>query len=262
MNLFLKLLVKYKYIFLQFILLIILYLSITDNPTFLIEKTYSFPINASQEYLYILDAGHDEPNYSKCDTKAIWDNAKNKCFYEYEFNLDVRSYLASFLIENSIEYIYLNDSGIKMSLNERVKKINKIVQEQKKFGTKCILISIHGNYAHNKKAEAFEFYTQDTTKITKQLDEDKNIISKKVAERLLNSYKNVFSKNSWNKTFTFRTKESNFQILRESNCPSILIENNFYSNDSIRELMWTKEFKFLCAFSIFEMILTIESYRI
>lgn len=191
---------------------------------------YKFPPKNS-EYTYILDTGHGYRD-TTCSYKCVQDE-NGRYFYEWILNWNVRNHLAMSLDSLGISYIFVNEDTFDLPLNDRVFKINKIVDSNpnKKF----ILFSIHANASNLEKdrlgkAEGYEVYIPKNNSKVKSPYLDKLKISKNLAIKYKNS---VVGRN-----LTFRgIKEKNYTIISKTKCYSILTENNFFTNPQQRKKM-------------------------
>lgn len=188
-------------------------------------KIQKFP----SKTLVILDNGHGIDTPGK--RSPIWSN--NTQLFEWKFNRDIVDYIIQYLQVANISYVKLVEETQDISLKDRVDRINSIFKEYKdKY--KIYLISVHGNAADNAPtANGIEVFTS--------IGETK---SDSIAEVFYEKLKNLGWKMRPNRS-NKGGKEENFYILKNSNCPAILTENGFYTNEEeckkMLEFYWQKE---------------------
>lgn len=155
----------------------------------------------------LLDNGHGKNTPGK--RSPLWPDGSQ--LFEYEFNRDIVTRIKHKLDNLHIEAIILVPELIDISLSERCKRVNNIYQLKKD----CILLSIHANAGKGTGWEAWTCVGNTQSDI--------------YATILYNSAKKYF------KNWKIRTdytdgdsdKESQFYILKNTNCPAILTENFF-----------------------------------
>lgn len=175
----------------------------------------------------LIDNGHGNDTPGKC--------SPDKSFREYAYAREIAKRVVSELKEKGydVERIVTEDNDI--SLKERVKRTNDIC---KKLGASNVLfISIHCNAAGNgswMNAQGWSAFTsKGKTKSDKLADcfykhAEKNFKGRKI--RTDYSDKDP----DW---------ESNFYVLKNTNCPAILTENFFMDNKKDLEYLLTQEGK-------------------
>lgn len=186
----------------------------------------------------ILDNGHGGmikgkyttcPNHTK--NKKTWNKMHihyGKPIYEGVFNREVVNKIAEILFEKEINFHVLVPENKDISLEERVKRVNEIVDKE---DTDCYLVSVHGN-AFNSKAKGFEVFT--TVGLTES-DKYADIFYKEVEDMFPNK---AMRNDTLDGDFD---KESNFYILRKTKCPAVLTENFFFDNPVDAKMMMSKE---------------------
>lgn len=206
-----------------------------------------------QKFIYLLDAGHGIINGEKCGYKSILE-PDNTCFYEWIFNWNVRSLLASMLDREGIKYMFINKDTLDVPLKKRVSIANNIESNKKK-----ILISIHANASANSNANGFEVYSPRGNYSKKYFYEDKKQFSDTLANIMYQCYSEEFPKHRMRyKSKSQDYKEAAFKIISNVKCYAILTENEFFTNPQMRNLMRTKKFQMKCAKAIFTFIKKIE----
>lgn len=165
--------------------------------------------------LIILDAGHGIDTPGK--RSPLWKD--NTQLFEYSFNRTIVSMIIGYLKIAGISYIELVTEVNDISLQERCARVNELYRQLKdKYN--IYLVSIHGNASEKEKASGIEVWTTKgetasdliATKFFKKLKD----LGWKVREDTLDGDAD---------------KEENFHILKYTNCPAILTENGFYTNE-------------------------------
>jgi N-acetylmuramoyl-L-alanine amidase len=126
-----------------------------------------------------------------------------------------------------IDYSLVHDEDIDTALSVRTHRANNIYFRKRN----AIFLSIHSN---SGKGSGFEIFTSpgDTK-------------SDKVAQIFCETYMKFFPQ------FPFRSdisdkdldKEENFQVLRETACPALLVENLFFDNRKEADLLLSVDFQ-------------------
>ena len=162
--------------------------------------------------IVILDNGHGDNTPGK--RSPIW--ADGSQLFEYEFNRDIVKRIATKLDALGIEYRILVPEQNDISLGERCNRANEIY---KTSGKNAFLFSIHANAGGGTGWEC-HIYTE------KSKSKEYAIILSEEAEK-------VFAP-EWKIRKPFATQPywiSNFQILRQANCPAVLSENFFMDTE-------------------------------
>lgn len=216
-----------------------------------------------QKYIWILDAGHGFRTFN-CGYKSAKDltDAADSCFYEYEFNISVRNYLASMLDSADIGYTLMGVEYYDIPLKQRVKAVESHMKYYSHTGKKTALMSIHANATkyNNTQVEGFEVYAPSKSYYKgKYLQENRKSMSDSIASILAQMLKINFSNYSLRKSHPNRyNREAGFTILSKVPCFSVLSENNFFTNPAIRAKMQTPEFQYKVALAHFRTILLFE----
>lgn len=164
-----------------------------------------------QKLIPILDNGHGIDTAGK--RSPLWGNCKQ--VFEYEFNRDIVKRIAEMLDEEGIKYHILVPETIDISLGERVRRANRITQQN---GGKTFLISVHANAGGGRGWEA---YTS---------------VGRTKADAIATTFYKVFEENfkgcKIRKDYSDGDpdKESQFYILKHTACPAVLTENFFMDN--------------------------------
>ena len=172
----------------------------------------------------ILDNGHGNNTPGKRSPK--WEDGTQ--LFEYEFNRDIVKRIAAMLAKDKINVIILVPESNDVSLQERCNRANRIY---KSSGNNAVLISVHGNAGGGT---GWECYT--TVGKTK---------SDSIATILCEEAAAEFAKDGWKIRSDMSDgdpdKESQFYILKHTNCPAVLTENFFFDNRKDCRFMMSEE---------------------
>ncbi|RRJ91539.1 N-acetylmuramoyl-L-alanine amidase [Paenimyroides tangerinum] len=161
--------------------------------------------------LILLDNGHGEETVGK-RSPVLQDGSQ---LFEYEFNRDIVKRITKTLDKEKIEYVVLVPELKDISLAERVKRANAHHAE---CGKHTCLISVHANAGGGT---GFEVFTSvDQTK------------SDEFAQIMFDCFKEEFPEQKMrsDRLDGDDDKESNFYILKNTNCPAMLTESFFMDN--------------------------------
>ncbi|MFJ7848202.1 N-acetylmuramoyl-L-alanine amidase [Peribacillus sp. NPDC097224] len=174
----------------------------------------------------VLDAGH---GYSTPGKRSP-DGMK-----EYEFNRETAAFIKHYLEKSKgITVYYAHEDERDVPLGERTRKSHALGAD--------LYLSIHANAAGSGKwheANGIETYVH-TSKPKESLS-----LAEKVQHDLV---KATHLKNRGVKT-------ANFQVLRETKCPALLIECGFMTNQQEAALLRTEAFRKTCGESIAKSVL-------
>jgi N-acetylmuramoyl-L-alanine amidase len=163
--------------------------------------------------MIILDAGHSGMVNGEYQTKGkrspIWDDGTQ--YYEGVGNRSIVDKLHRLCLTYNIPSMVLVPEGEDISLVERVRRVNEIHQTH----NDCVLISIHSNGFRKEAANGFEIFT--SRGFTK---------SDNLADVLHNEYMSVMGDIK-----SRGVKEAGFYMLEKTNCPAILYETMFHTNE-------------------------------
>ena len=166
-------------------------------------------------------------------------NTPGKCspdgtIKEYQYNREIATAVYSRLLdEQNIKPILIVPELQDISLAERVRRINNYVA---KYGAKnCIMVEIHLNAAGNGKWMAARGWSIWTTK------------GQNISDKLANVFYNVaihlFGIDKCRKDMSDGDPdyESNFYVIKNSNCAAVLTENFFQDNKQDVEYLLSAE---------------------
>lgn len=152
----------------------------------------------------------------------------------YETRL-IAKMLVEKLTDAGIDAIQLFPNEEEGNLSERTKIINKIVDENKKNGIECLLISIHINASGNggwHNAQGISVWVSNNA--SKASKEFAQLFFKQVEINCLKGNRCVPKEKYWT---------SNFYILKNTKCPAVLTENLFQDNKEDVEYLLSYEGK-------------------
>lgn len=188
------------------------------------------------KYLYIFDPGHGGLVDGKYQTagKRSPKFSDGRVLFEGVNNRDNVQRIMKAFRENGLECVDVVSSEYDVSLVERVKKANKLSKERK-----CIYISIHsdanGDGVKWDQASGMSVYT---SKGQTKSDIFASIVIDSLQENFLSTIK-------WrtDKTDGDEDKEDNFYVLKNTDCPAILCELGFHTNEAETRRMMTLDYK-------------------
>lgn len=179
---------------------------------------------------FILDNGHGMDTRGKCS--PIWENGK--WVEEWDFNRDMVFRIEIKARQAGIKTINIVPELNDIPLSTRCKRINEAYAADKS----AILLSIHANAGGGT---GFEVYT--TPGQTKA-----DPIATALIEQLQRDFPTI--KMRTDMTDKDPDKESNFYILKHTNCPSLLAELLFMDRYEDCQLLLSDEWRDKCAESI------------
>ena len=188
------------------------------------------------KYLYIFDPGHGGLVDGKYQTagKRSPKFSDGRVLFEGVNNRDNVQRIMKAFRENGLECVDVVSSEYDVSLIERVKKANKLSKERK-----CVYISIHsdanGDGVKWDQASGMSVYT---SKGQTKSDIFASIVIDSLQENFLSTIK-------WrtDKTDGDEDKEENFYVLKNTDCPAILCELGFHTNEAETRRMMTLDYK-------------------
>lgn len=188
------------------------------------------------KYLYIFDPGHGGLVDGKYQTagKRSPKFADGRVLFEGVNNRDNVQRIMKAFRDNGLECVDVVDSDNDVSLIERVKKANKLSKDRK-----CVYISIHsdanGDGVKWDQASGMSVYTSKGQ--TKS-----DIFASIVIDELYNKFTSTIK---WRTDSTDgdKDKEENFYVLKNTDCPAILCELGFHTNEAETKRMMTLDYK-------------------
>jgi N-acetylmuramoyl-L-alanine amidase len=163
--------------------------------------------------LVILDNGHGNQTSGKRSPK--WTDGSQ--LFEYVFTRNVVEAIAAQLSLIGIDSHILVPERFDLSLKKRVIRANKIIARVKY----CILLSIHGNGHGNENAKGFEVWTYP--KCSDKSKELAQLIYNKADQYNIFKMRPDYRDGNPDKSARFK--------INSVNCPSILTESGFYTNE-------------------------------
>lgn len=162
-----------------------------------------------------LDNGHGNNTAGKC--------SPDQQLLEYKWCREIVNIIHKQLDELGIKSIIITPEISDISLNERVRRINKHYSSMKAQGYQCLLISVHINAANsdNKWHDASGWTVWVSKNASKNSKRFAQIIYTEADENNLKGNRWVPECKYW---------EANYKILHDSNCPAVLTENLFQDN--------------------------------
>ena len=164
--------------------------------------------------LVIIDAGHGIDTPGK--RSPVWKDGTQ--LFEWEFNRAVTAKIIKYLSASLISNVNLINTDNDIPLKTRSNTVNDIYRKYKdKFFV--YLVSIHGNAAEDSRASGIEAFT--TTGIT---------VCDTLADMHLEELKTLGWRMRTQNTSKLN-KDLDFWILKQTECPSVLTESGFYTNE-------------------------------
>lgn len=194
----------------------------------------------------ILDCGHGKYTKGK--------RSPNGELLEYDYNRQIGRRVGECLKELGIEfyYTYPLDDPRDLSLSARALFANKISKE--KGAANVLLISLHSNAFGSTEWSSPEGWSIYTTKGYTKSDEYATTIWNE-AEKVCKKYGRKIRKDISDSDPDF---EQDFTVIFKTICPSVLVEQFFYTNKEEMEWMLTEEGKSACTEIIVNAIKRIE----
>lgn len=155
-------------------------------------------------------------------------------FREWKYNRVIAKEVVNTLKGYGYDARLVVKENADVSLSERVNRINKVCKE--KGAKNVLMVSVHSNAVGNgsewMKAKGWECYTTKGT-----------TTSDKLAEFLYKRAEKNFKGRAIRKDTTDgdSDKESNFYIIKNTNCTAVLTENFFYDNKDDLKFITSEE---------------------
>jgi len=200
----------------------------------------------------ILDNGHGGVINGVYQTKGKrspdWDKG---VLYEGDFNRAIVNRVINLLSVSSavgfkVPYYNISPELTDVSLGTRVSRANKIYAEN----SDTYLLSIHANAAKNDNTG-----TGGEIFVHPEASEESRIL----ADRFAGYVKGIGGLKWRPASPTNLIKEANYKILRETNCPAMLLEVAFMNHEYDYELLWSEDFRNDYATALAVMIAKIHS---
>jgi N-acetylmuramoyl-L-alanine amidase len=202
------------------------------------------------KYTWILDAGHggvDKNGNYTTDQKLNKRFRFNDGFEILEgvINRKVTQKLYTMLMNAGVDFVLVYDEINDWTLQKRVQLANQIHGKKKN----CIYLSIHSNAG---KGNGFEVFTS--------IGETK---SDKIADYFCRQYKKDFPNYKFRADTTDGDldKEADFYVLKNTNCPAVLVENLFFDERSQAEYLSSEKGQDDIARCLFNAIREIETTK-
>jgi N-acetylmuramoyl-L-alanine amidase len=196
------------------------------------------------KYLWILDPGHGGRNQTEGKRSPKW--ADGSQYFEGEGNRDIAKRVANLLTRKGIRYVFTvsPDDMTDVPLPKRTDFINGMNLDR-------IVVSIHSDGFDDPAAHGHTVYTSegetDSDKIASVFNKHAEIVFK--GEKFRKDTKDGDP-----------DKESQFWILRKTNCMSILLENFFHTNErECKQILMSESGKDKIAQYIVDSIVEIEA---
>lgn len=158
------------------------------------------PLNDKK--VIVIDAGHGGH-----DSGAMIDGFEEKAIVE-----KIGKKIKALNKDENVEIVLLRDGDHFMGLSERVSVINNLKPD--------LVVSLHVNANKDTEKSGLEVYVSNKNEQFKQ-------VSTMKAEKLLSNISNQSLAKG-------EVKEAPFYIMKNSNCPAVLIELGYLSNDKDR----------------------------
>jgi N-acetylmuramoyl-L-alanine amidase len=182
------------------------------------------------KYLYIFDAGHGglDPKTGKYVTAGKRMEKDGFAFYEGVNNRDNVKRIIEAMEKAGLEAIDIVNDWRDVSLSERVRRANELAR-----GRKCVYISIHSDANSNGKewnqASGIGTYVYDRGSLSS------NLLAKYMNQELACNFEGMAKDR--------KVKKCAFYVVRTTNCPAVLLELGFHTNENEVKLMQGDDWK-------------------
>ena len=181
------------------------------------------------KYLYIFDSGHGGLNpsgeYVTPGKRMVKDDV---VFYEGVNNRDnVRRIIEGMEREN-LEAIDIVNDWRDVSLSERVRRANELSRDRK-----CVYISIHSDA--NSNGKEWNQASGIGTYVYEKGSSNSNDLAKYMHQELACNFYEIAKDR--------KIKKCGFYVVRNTNCPAILLELGFHTNKEEVKRMTTEDWK-------------------
>ena len=184
----------------------------------------SFKTKSVKSFLVVVDAGHGGQ-----DDGAVFNH-----IHEKDINLGISTKLAGLSGNDNINIVLLRSEDQFLSLEDRAKVVNELKPD--------LLLSIHCNYAKNSDLEGTTIFYSDKESVKKQ------------------SYsygKTILSEHLKNVTDKGKIETADLYILENSECPALLINLGYLSNEHDLSLLIDDGYQDQIAESVYNSIVKI-----
>lgn len=182
--------------------------------------------------LYIFGAGHGglDPNtgrYVTAGKRSPKENGKTLLF-EGVNNRDNVARIIKGMRKAGLECVDIVDDWRDISLGERTKRINKLAKTRK-----CVFISVHSDGAGNGR----DWHAASGISVFKYTKCSSN------STRLAKYMHQELTCNFYGVAKDRGIRSKNFHMVRETNCPAVLLELGFHTNLKETKRMLTEDWK-------------------
>jgi N-acetylmuramoyl-L-alanine amidase len=200
------------------------------------------------KYLYIFDAGHgglhpETGEYQTAGKRMVKDGT---VFYEGVNNRDNVFRILEAMEEADLEAIDIVNDWRDIPLNERVRRANELAR-----GRKCVYISIHSDA--NSNGTQWNQASGIGTYVYKNGSSNSNALAKYMNQELVCNFSGIAKDR--------RVKKCEFYVVRKTNCPAVLLELGFHTNEKEVKLMQGEDWKNRVVKSIVDACQIFESNR-
>ena len=199
------------------------------------------------KYLWLLDPGHGGLLKGVYQTPGkrspVWEDGSQ--YFEGVGNRIISDKIFQMCKEEGIDAMDIVSSNRDVSLSERVVRANALNKDRD-----CIYVSIHSDGFTKESANGYSVYT---SKGQTQSDD--------IASIFIDNMQRAFPYHKLRKDTRDgdEDKEANFYVLKRTNCPAILIENFFMTNEEECKLLMSEAGSNKIALTHFNSIIEIEN---
>jgi N-acetylmuramoyl-L-alanine amidase len=169
--------------------------------------------------------------------------------YEGVINRQVGARLMRKLRHGNIDYVQISDDVFDTSLESRVHRADVLFKTDKRLA----YLAIHANAADDPNANGNEIWT---SKGQTKSDKFAQVFCAKYQELMPRmKFRKDEADGDWD-------KEADFYVLRKTDCPSMLVENGFFTNRNEAEWMSSEAGQELYAEAMFQAIKECENLSI
>ncbi len=199
------------------------------------------------KFLYIFDSGHGgldaKGKYTTAGKRMVKDDVE---FYEGVNNRDNVKRIIKGMEAQGLEAIDIVNDWRDIPLNERVRRANELSR-----GRKCVYISIHSDANGNGKE--WNSASGIGTYVYKNGSSNSNELAKYMHQELACNFSGIAKDR--------RVKKCEFYVVRKTNCPAVLLELGFHTNEKEVKLMQGEDWKNRVVKSIVDACQIFESQK-